>query len=79
MYAHYISGERQGFEAEMEIAMSTFFEDLLESVEQMNEIVRGERQPSREFTVDAIQVEVTPPPKALLKSPSTKGTRGGYA
>lgn len=33
------------------------FSRLLESVEQMDEIVRGERQPSREFTVDALQVK----------------------
>lgn len=37
--------------------MSNFFDDLLESVTQMDEIVRGERQPSREFTVDALQVK----------------------
>jgi putative transcriptional regulator len=33
------------------------FSRLLESVEQMDEIVRGERQPSREFTIDAMQVK----------------------
>lgn len=37
--------------------MSKFFDDLLESVQQMDEIYRGERQPSREFTVDALQVK----------------------
>jgi putative transcriptional regulator len=37
--------------------MSKFFEELMESVQQMDEIVRGERQPSREFTVDAIHVK----------------------
>lgn len=37
--------------------MSKFFDDLMESVTQMDEIVRGERQPSREFTVDALQVK----------------------
>lgn len=37
--------------------MSKFFEDLMESVQQMDEIVRGERQPSREFTIDALQVK----------------------
>lgn len=37
--------------------MSKFFDDLLESVQQMDEIHRGERQPSREFTVDALQVK----------------------
>jgi putative transcriptional regulator len=36
--------------------MSKFFDELMESVQQMDEIVRGERQPSREFTVDALQV-----------------------
>ncbi|UKE49990.1 hypothetical protein KCU57_14870 [Xanthomonas translucens] len=37
--------------------MSKFFEALMESVQQMDEIVRGERAPSREFHVDAIQVK----------------------
>ena len=37
--------------------MSRFFDELLESVQQMDEIVRGERQPSREFHVDALQVK----------------------
>ncbi len=37
--------------------MSKFFEELLESVQQMDEIQRGERQPSREFRVDALQVK----------------------
>ena len=31
--------------------MGSFFEDLMESVQQMDEIRRGERQPSREFAV----------------------------
>lgn len=43
--------------------MSKFFEELLESVQQMDEIHRGERQPSRAFTVDALQV------KAIRKAP----------
>ncbi|NBA93874.1 NadS family protein [Pseudomonas sp. R5(2019)] len=37
--------------------MSKFFEELMESVQQMDEIVRGEREPSREFTIDALQVK----------------------
>ncbi|SFN50813.1 transcriptional regulator, XRE family [Pseudomonas sp. NFACC24-1] len=37
--------------------MSKFFDELMESVQQMDEIVRGERQPSREFIVDALQVK----------------------
>ncbi|VVP30673.1 NadS family protein [Pseudomonas silesiensis] len=37
--------------------MSKFFDELMESVEEMNEILRGERQPSREFTVDALHVK----------------------
>ena len=37
--------------------MSRFFDELMESVQQMDEIVRGERQPSREFHVDALQVK----------------------
>jgi len=36
--------------------MGKFFDDLLESVQQMDEIQRGERQPSREFFVDALKV-----------------------
>ena len=31
--------------------MSAFFIELLESVQQMDEIVKGEREPSREFHV----------------------------
>ena len=37
--------------------MSKFFDELMESVQQMDEIVRGERQPSREFHGDALQVK----------------------
>ena len=37
--------------------MSKLFDDLMESVQQMDEIQRGERQPSREFTVDAVHVK----------------------
>ena len=37
--------------------MSTFFDDLMESVQQMDEIHRGEHAPSREFSVDALQVK----------------------
>lgn len=37
--------------------MSKFFDELMESVQQMGEIVRSERQPSREFHVDALQVK----------------------
>lgn len=37
--------------------MSTFFEELFESVQQMDEIVKGERAPSREFYVDALAVK----------------------
>ena len=37
--------------------MSKFFDELMESVQQMDEIVRGESQPSREFHVDALQVK----------------------
>lgn len=35
--------------------MSSFFDDLMESVQQMDEIHRGERQPSREITIEAIR------------------------
>ena len=37
--------------------MSRFFDELMESVQQMDEIVRGERRPSSEFHVDALQVK----------------------
>ncbi len=37
--------------------MSKFFDELMESVQQMDEIVRGERQPSRQFIVDSLQVK----------------------
>ncbi|MNF44265.1 Antitoxin igA-2 [compost metagenome] len=37
--------------------MGTLFDELMESVQQMDEIVRGERRPSREFHVDALQVK----------------------
>jgi putative transcriptional regulator len=37
--------------------VSTFFDQLLESVQQMDEIVKGERAPSREFHVDALAVK----------------------
>ncbi|HZX70973.1 MAG TPA: helix-turn-helix domain-containing protein [Rhodanobacter sp.] len=33
------------------------FANLMESVTQMDEIVRGERQPSREFYIDALAVK----------------------
>lgn len=36
--------------------MSRFFEELLESVQQMDDIVHGKRPPSREFEIDALQV-----------------------
>ncbi|MFZ3280869.1 helix-turn-helix domain-containing protein [Pseudomonas sp.] len=37
--------------------MSKFFDELMESVQEMDEILRGERKPSREFYVDALQVK----------------------
>ncbi|MBJ2247313.1 NadS family protein [Pseudomonas haemolytica] len=37
--------------------MSNFFDELMESVQEMNEVLRGEREPSREFHVDAMQVK----------------------
>ncbi len=36
--------------------MGNFFNDLMESVTQMDEIRRGERAPSREFHIDALRV-----------------------
>jgi len=37
--------------------MSKFFDELMESVQEMDEILRGEKKPSREFHVDALQVK----------------------
>ena len=37
--------------------MSAFFDDLLQSVQEMDEIAKGERAPSREFYVDASVVK----------------------
>lgn len=37
--------------------MSSFFDELMQSVKQMDEIRRGERQPSRQFVVDAMSVK----------------------
>ena len=36
--------------------MSKFFEELMESVQQMDEIVQGKRAPSRIVEIDALQV-----------------------
>ncbi|QHG63534.1 NadS family protein [Pseudomonas putida] len=36
--------------------MSKFFEELMESVQQMDEIVQGKRLPSRVIEIDAVQV-----------------------
>ncbi|CAI8958327.1 putative transcriptional regulator [Pseudomonas soli] len=41
----------------MEIMEKNLFDRLVESMTQMDEIDRGERQPSREFHVDAVQVK----------------------
>ena len=37
--------------------MSKYSYELMESVQQMDEIVRSKRRPSREFRVDALQVK----------------------
>jgi len=37
--------------------MNKFFDERMETVEEMNEILRGEREPSREFHVDAMRVK----------------------
>lgn len=39
--------------------MSTFFDELLESVQQMDEIVKGERAPSRERDNDTKVLKVS--------------------
>ena len=36
---------------------TNIFERLVESMTQMNEIITGERVPSREFVIDALQVK----------------------
>lgn len=36
--------------------MSRFFDELMDSVVEMDEIIQGKRQPSRQFVVDALQV-----------------------
>lgn len=36
---------------------TNMFDNLMESVTQMDEIIRGERQPSREFHIDALAVK----------------------
>jgi putative transcriptional regulator len=36
---------------------SDFFNQLYESVQEMDEIVRGERAPSREFHIDALAIK----------------------
>lgn len=37
--------------------MNSFFDELMQSVQEMDEIRRGERQPSRQFVVDAMSVK----------------------
>jgi len=37
--------------------MSKFFEELMQSVQQMDEIVQGVRGPARVFEIDALQVK----------------------
>ena len=34
-----------------------FFEQLMQSVQEMDEVVKGERSPSREFNVDAVSIK----------------------
>lgn len=36
--------------------MNSVFDELMQSVQQMDEILRGERAPSRQFVVDATSV-----------------------
>lgn len=37
--------------------MNRFFDELMQSVEQMDAIVHGRRQPARQFEIDALQVK----------------------
>jgi hypothetical protein len=50
----YNAASRRGAYAGVPKVNEKLFADLLESMTQMNEIVRGERAPSREFHVDVV-------------------------
>jgi len=39
--------------------MSKFFDELMESAQQMNDVLRGQHQPSQESRVDALTVVPT--------------------
>lgn len=36
--------------------MSRLFDELMQSVVEMDEVIQGQRQPSRQFEIDALQV-----------------------
>ena len=50
---------------------ANMFANLMESVAQMDEIVRGERQPSREFHIDAVSVKESPGDRAVSQPGSS--------
>ncbi|UHQ18808.1 helix-turn-helix domain-containing protein [Lysobacter sp. KIS68-7] len=52
----YASGVHSGGASNLDIMDKKLFDRLVGSMEQMGEIVRGERAPSREFHVDAVEV-----------------------
>lgn len=59
IYYHFTPSSQQGPEEHhraLEAYMSKFFEELMESVQQMDEIVQGKRVPSRVVEIDALQV-----------------------
>lgn len=53
--------------------MSTFFDDLLESVQQMDEIIKGEPVPSCDSHVGAIQVKEIRKTTGLTQTLPAKG------
>ena len=55
--------------------MSRLFDELMESVQEMNEILRGEREPSREFHVDSMRVKEIRKATGLTQAKFAAGNR----
>lgn len=53
--------------------MSTFFDDLLESVQQMDEIIKGESAPSADSHIGSIQVKEIRKATGLTQTLPAKG------
>ncbi|QEY58142.1 transcriptional regulator [Pseudomonas sp. C27(2019)] len=53
--------------------MSIFFDDLLESVQQMDEIIKGESAPSADSHIGAIQVKEIRKATGLTQTLPAKG------